>query len=280
MNYNINFKSEKMELHFKDDVGFLTYKSLSKINFINHAFSTRLGGVSTGEFESMNLALNRGDDRKLVIENYRRFSKAAGFDFETLVASAQDHHTVVRCVTSKQKGIGITKPRDMESVDALVTNEAGVTLVTYYADCTPIFFVDTEKKVIALAHGGWRGTVNRICEKTILTMSENYGTNPKDIIAAVGPAISACCYEIDKVCADNFRNLKGVDAQRVLTDKGDGKYMADLLETNREILIDAGVPSENITVSDVCTMCNSDLLWSHRATKGKRGVMAAMMCIK
>ncbi len=275
----MNFQSKTMTLNNADTVPYLTYNSLSEINFINHAFSTRLGGVSEGEFTSMNMAFNRGDNPENVTENYKRICKSAGFDFDSLTASAQDHNTFVRVVTSENKGVGIYKPRDLQSVDALVTNEKGVTLVTYYADCTPLFFVDTKKKAIGLAHAGWRGTVGRIGEKVVKKMTELYGTNPADIIAAIGPAISVCCYEVDKPCADNFYALSDLDSSRFVFPKENGKYMIDLLETNRQILVAAGVKNENITVSDVCTNCNSELLWSHRATKGKRGTMSAFMCI-
>lgn len=276
----MKFFSKTMKLNNIDTVPYLTYNSLSEINFINHAFTTRLGGVSTGEFTSMNMAFNRGDNPDSVTENYKRFCKSAGFDYESLVASAQDHHTVVRAVTSVEKGIGIYKPRDMESVDALITNEKGVTLVTYYADCTPLFFVDTKNKAIGLAHAGWRGTVGRIGEKVVEKMTELYGTNPADIKAAIGPTISVCCYEVDYPCAEHFLNLADLDSSKFVFEKGNGKYMVDLLETNRQILTASGVKNENITVSDVCTNCNSDLLWSHRATKGHRGTMSAFMCIK
>lgn len=276
----MNFQSKTMTLNNADTVPYLTYNSLSEINFINHAFSTRLGGVSEGEFTSMNLAFNRGDNPESVTENYKRICKSAGFDFNSLTASAQDHNTFVRAVTSENKGVGIYKPRDLQSVDALVTNEKGVTLVTYYADCTPLFFVDTKKKAIGLAHAGWRGTVGRIGEKVVNKMTELYGTNPSDIVAAIGPAISVCCYEVDKPCADNFYALADLDSSRFVFPKENGKYMIDLLETNRQILVAAGVKNENITISDICTNCNSELLWSHRATKGKRGTMSAFMCIK
>lgn len=275
----MNFQSKTMTLNKFDTVPYLTYNSLSEINFINHAFSTRLGGVSEGEFTSMNMAFNRGDNPENVTENYKRICKSAGFDFDSLTASAQDHNTFVRAVTSENKGVGIYKPRDLQSVDALVTNEKGVTLVTYYADCTPLFFVDIKQKAIGLAHAGWRGTVGRIGEKVVKKMTELYGTNPADIIAAIGPAISVCCYEVDKPCADNFYALSDLDSSRFVFPKDNGKYMIDLLETNRQILVAAGVKNENITVSDVCTNCNCELLWSHRATKGKRGTMSAFMCI-
>lgn len=276
----MNFQSKTMTLNSPDTVPYLTYNSLSEINFINHAFSTRLGGVSAGEFTSMNMAFNRGDNPESVTENYKRICKSAGFDFDSLTASAQDHNTFVRAVTSENKGVGIYKPRDLQSVDALITNEKGVTLVTYYADCTPLFFVDTKQKAIGLAHAGWRGTVGRIGEKVVNKMTEFYGTNPADLVAAIGPAISVCCYEVDKPCADNFYALSDLDSSRFVFPKENGKYMIDLIETNRQILVAAGVKNENITVSDVCTNCNSELLWSHRATKGRRGTMSAFMCIK
>ncbi len=276
----MKFSSNVMKLNNVNSVPYLTYNSLSEIDFINHAFSTRLGGVSTDEFTSMNLAFNRGDSPENVTENYKRFCKSAGFDYESLTASSQDHHTFVRAVTKENVGVGIYKPKDIESVDALITNEPGVTLVTYYADCTPLFFVDTKQKAIGLAHAGWRGTVGRIGDNVIKKMQSLYGSDPSDIKAAIGPAISVCCYEVDKPCADNFLALDELDSTKFVFPKGNGKFMIDLLETNRQILVHAGVKNENITVSDVCTNCNNELLWSHRATKGHRGTMSAFMCIK
>ena len=275
----MTFSSDTMALNHPDTVPYLTYHSLSEIKFIRHAFTTRLGGVSEGEFTSMNMAFNRGDDPERVTENYRRFCLSAGFDFDSLTASAQDHHTFVRPVTKENRGVGIYKPRDMESVDGLITNEPGVTLVTYYADCTPLFFVDTKNRAIGLAHAGWRGTVGRIGEKVLEKMHECYGTDPADIVAAIGPAISRCCYEVDAPCAKHFLAMTDLQPEKFVFPKEGGKFMLDLLETNRQILAAAGVKPENITLSDLCTNCHSDLLWSHRATKGRRGTMSAMMAI-
>ncbi len=274
------FHSNIMTLHVNEDVPYLTYDTLTRIPFIRHAFSTRLGGVSKGQFSSMNFSLNRGDNPDDVLENYRRFCHAVGFDFHTLVASSQDHHTFVRKVGSENYGVGIFRPKDIQSVDALVTDEPDVTLVTYYADCTPLFFVDTVKKVIALAHGGWRGTVGRIAENVINVMKNDYGCQAKDIVCCIGPAISRCCYEVDRACFDEFARMEDIDLSEIATAKENGKYMIDLLETNRQVILSCGVPENNITVSDVCTKCNSDLLWSHRATNGQRGTMSAFLCIK
>lgn len=276
----MNFKSNIMNLNNLDTTPYLTYKKIDNIDFVKHCFSTKLGGVSSGEFESMNLSFGRGDSNENVIENYKRLCSSVGFEFDTLVASAQDHNNIVRCVTHKEYGIGITKAKDMQSVDALVTNEKNVTLVTYYADCTPLFFIDTNKKVIGLAHAGWRGTVKRIGAEVVETMKNNYGSNPLDIVVAIGPAISSCCYEVDEQCCKYFKDMTDLETEKFIEVKPKGKYMLNLLEANKQIVEKVGVLDENIIVSDVCTMCNSDLLWSHRATNGKRGGMSAFMCIK
>ena len=134
----------------------------------------------------------------------------------------------------------------------MVTNEKGVTLVTYYADCTPLFFVDTKNKAIGLAHAGWRGTVGRIGEKVLKTMKENYVTNPQDVKVCIGPAISKCCYEVDSPVAEKFLELEGRDSSKFVFDKGEGKYMLDLLECNRQIVVSAGVNPENVVLSDLC----------------------------
>lgn len=271
--------SKTMTLKENKGVYFLKYNQLEKIDFINHAFSTRIGGVSRGEFASMNLSFGRGDPEENVTKNYKLFCEAAGFDYESLTASAQDHNTFVRVVTGENRGVGIYKSRDLQSVDGLVTNERGVTLVTYYADCTPLFFVDVKNRAIGLAHAGWRGTVGRIGEKVIKTMMENYGTSPENVKVCIGPAISKCCYEVDLPVAERFLGLDGLDSSKFVFPKENGKFMLDLLECNRQIAVNAGVTPENVEISDLCTRCNSELLWSHRATGGKRGTMSAFMCL-
>lgn len=273
------FKSKNTDLNFVDGVGFLTFPSLSKLDFVNHAFSTRIGGVSNGEFKSMNLNFKRGDDPENVTENYKIFCKAAGFDYNTLVSSSQDHNTFVRSVTKKDCGIGIYREHDIQSVDALITNEPDVTLVTHYADCTPLFFADPEKRVIALAHAGWRGTVAKIGEITVDKMVEEYGSDPSDIIAVIGPAIGFCCYEVDTPVFEQFASFTELKPAYFTKTLGHGKYLIDLKEANRRMLLEAGLLSINITISDVCTKCNSGLLYSHRASGGKRGGLVAMMKI-
>lgn len=273
---DMNFNSSVLTLNTVNGISYLTFDKLSEIPFITHAFSTKLGEGSLTK-HPMDMSFDH-DDRDAVTENYKLLCGAVGLDYTSLVASSQDHHTFVRVCTSAQKGIGIYREKDIISVDALVTVEPGVTLCTYYADCTPIFFVDTVTHAVGLAHAGWRGTVGRIAQKVVETMRDSFGTDPKDLVCAVGPNISVCCYEVDEPCANEFYAL-GLDSDRFVFPKDGGKFMVDMLECNRQLLVESGVKPDNITLSDICTQHNSDLLWSHRATKGDRGLMCAMLRI-
>ncbi|WP_050697353.1 peptidoglycan editing factor PgeF [Anaeromassilibacillus senegalensis] len=272
--------AENMMLRNNCGVSFLTFPSFSAFPFINHAFSTRVGGVSQAEFSSMNLSFGRGDAEENVMKNYRLFCNAAGFPFDSLTASAQDHHTVVRRVTKEDRGVGIYKPKDRASVDGLLTNEPGVTLVTYYADCVPLYFLDPVRRAIGLAHAGWRGTVAGMGQKMVEAMQREFGSDPRDLIAAVGPSIGPCCYEVDSPVADAFAAHPEWQPETLLKDCEAGKYMLDLWEANRRILCSAGVLPEHITVAKLCTRCHADWLYSHRASGGKRGGLAAFLCLK
>ena len=178
----------QMNFHRAGAVEYLTFPALEALPLIRHAFSTRSGGVSPGVFSSMNLSFGRGDPDENVRENYRRFCRAAGFDPESLVLSAQDHHTVVRAVTRADRGRGITRERGWQGVDGLMTDEPGVTLVTHYADCVPLYFVDPVKRVVALSHAGWRGTVAQMAAVTVGAMERTYGCRAEDLVAAIGPS--------------------------------------------------------------------------------------------
>jgi YfiH family protein len=273
----MRFDAKNMELHDVGGVEFLTFPSFSAFPFVRHAFSTRVGGVSKNEFASMNLAFGRGDDDENVRENYRRFCTAAGFEYNSLVSSAQDHHTTIRRVGKEQRGIGIWRPKDRESVDGLVTDEPGVTLVTHYADCVPVFLLDPKRRAIGLVHAGWRGTAAKIAAAAVAAMTREFGCRPSEILAGIGPSIGPCCFEVDAPVRDAFAALTELGPDGFIRSDGNGKYHVDLWEANRRILMQAGVPSSSITVGGVCTKCNSDFLFSHRATGGKRGGLSAFL---
>lgn len=263
-----------------DDLPIIQYNSLCSLNFIKHGFTTRLGGVSEGIFSSLNLSFSRGDEKEAVLTNYRRIEKKIGYKIEDFVASHQTHTTNIRIVSDKDKGKGIIKPQDYEEVDGLMTDEKDIVLFTYYADCVPLYFVDTVKKVIALSHSGRMGTVKRMGAKTIEKMISVYGSKTEDIICAIGPSICKDCYEVGEEVAEEFK--REFDVQEVkdfLEYKQNGKYQLDLWRANEIILLNAGIKKENIENRQICTCCNEDILFSHRASKGKRGNLAAFMVI-
>ena len=259
----------------------LSYPLLKKTGIVNHGFSTRIGGVSEGIFSSMNLSFSRGDDEACVRENFKRMAETIGVEPNSLVFAAQTHTTNVRKVTAEDKGKGIVYPLDYQDVDGLITNESGICLTTFYADCVPLFFIDPVHKAIGLSHSGWRGTVGKMGRETLRRMKEEYGTDAKDVIAAVGPSICQDCYEVSEDVIEKFKEaFDEIYWGELFYQKENNKYQLNLWKANEIILLEAGVPKENIAVTNVCTNCNSDVLFSHRATKGERGSLAAFMALK
>ncbi len=243
-----------------------------------HGFSTKKGGVSEGIYKSMNLSFSRGDDEEAVMENHRRLASSLGYEVESLVFSDQVHKTNIRTVTREDCGKGILKERDYAEIDGLITNDPEVTLITFYADCIPLYFVDPVKKVVAMAHSGWRGTVSRIGQKMIERMSNEFSCERRDIRCVIGPGICQGCYEVSEDVAQEFqREFLEHQWQNILLDKKNGKYQLNLWEANRIILHEAGIAPSNIETSGLCTCCHQDLLFSHRATGGKRGNLAGII---
>ena len=268
------------ELKEKNHVPYIQFKNLSATGIVKHGFSTRKGGVSTGIFSSMNLNFKRGDDPDAVMENYRRMAAALNMRVEDMVLSDQTHTTNVRVITEEDRGKGILRPQDYSDVDGMITNVPGIVLVTSYADCVPLYFVDPVRKAIGLSHSGWKGTVGHIGQKTVWKMHEVYGSEPKDIVAAIGPSICQSCYEVSDDVAEAFRaNFTADEAADILLDKGNGKYQLDLWKANWYVLTDAGILSEHLSVTDLCTACHPDLLWSHRKTNGQRGGLSAFLSL-
>ena len=273
-------KSQNLNIHDKNGVLYITFPKLDKTEGQLHAFSTRTGGVSTGDTASMNFSFTLDKSADAVKENFRIFCDAVGFDPEKLVLSQQTHTSNIRKVIAEDFGKGVWTERDYSDVDGLVTDVKGAVLVTQYADCTPLIFFDHVKKVAATSHAGWRGTVAEIGKKTVRIMATDYGCDPKNIIAAIGPCIDKCCYEVDDPVIDEIKKLDYLDLSACYTEKRNGRYMLSLKEVNRQILINAGILPQNIDVSDLCTCCNADFLHSHRKTGGKRGTLAAFISIK
>lgn len=257
--------------------GALEY-AVSPILPCRHAFTTRYGGVSTGHLASLNLGENRGDTQENVRENYRRLCSALGMEETSLIFSRQVHGNDVRVVTKADRH-ALFAPIPYEA-DALVTNEPGNVLTIFTADCVPVLLCDAEHSVIGAAHCGWRSSVADMLGNTIHEMCR-LGAEVKSIRAAIGPSIGACCFETGPEVPEAVENWLGADAGAFIRSKADtaGKFLVDLRGANAARLLQLGVPKENISISDECTMCKSEKYWSHRATKGLRGTQASLIVL-
>lgn len=259
---------------------YIIFPEIEKTGIVTHLFTTRLGGVSKGEFSQMNLSFTRGDDDKAVMENYRRVACMMGCGLDDFVCADQTHTTNIRVVTEKDRGKGVTRKKDYTDVDGLITNIPGIALGTFFADCVPLFVVDPVHKAIGMSHSGWRGTVHRMGKATLDAMEKEYGTKAKDVHVAIGPSICQECYEVSSDVADEFTEAFGNQGDRLLYKKENGKYQLNLQYANRLIFEEAGVLSEHIEETDLCTCCNPELFHSHRASHGRRGNLGAFMMLK
>lgn len=258
---------------------YLSFSSYEALPYIRHMFTTREGGVSKDIYESLNLSFTRGDDETAVLENYRRVAQALGTSIDHIVTSDQTHTTNVRPVGKEDLGKGITRPRDYKDVDGMITDQPGVLLATFYADCVPLYFVDPVHKAIGLSHSGWRGTVGRMGQATVEAMERSFGSQPKDLLCAIGPSICQDCYEVSRDVAEAFIFAFPTHEKEILQAGVLGKYQLDLWKANEIVLTEAGVLKEHIDLAGLCTCCNSSILFSHRASKGKRGNLGAFLML-
>lgn len=286
MNQNIRWTDEREVLRLDEQqikdaiVPLLRFPVLEETGVVEHCFTTRLGGVSEGIYTSMNLSFTRDDKEEAVQENYERIAQCMGASKDAFVCSDQTHTTNVKKATKEDAGCGVTRPKTYQDVDGLITNVPGLVLSTFFADCVPLYFVDPVHRAIGMSHSGWRGTVGRMGRATILAMGQEYGTKPEDLICAIGPSICKDCYEVSEDVAEAFAaEFKGQE-EKILEAKGNGKYQLDLWKANEIVLLEAGVKKGHLAVTNLCTCCNPELLFSHRASHGKRGNLGAFLRLK
>ena len=264
------------------ELEYLCFPQLAKTGIADHLFTTRMGGVSTGIFSSLNLSYTRGDEAGAVDENFRRVAAIFDETPDRIVCSHQTHTTNVRLVTEEDAGKGVTREREFTDVDGLITDTPGLLLATFYADCVPLFFVDVRHRAIGLSHSGWRGTVKAMGQETIKAMKEAFGTRPEDLVVCIGPSICKDCFEVGEEVVEEFKEAFAPRWHSSLFTEGKapGKYQLDLWAANRIILKEAGVPAKQIHTTNICTKCNSDYLFSHRTVGEERGNLAAFLCLK
>ncbi len=249
----------------------LQFAGLGSLPGMSHFYTTRQGGVSDGCLSSLNLSFTRGDDPTNVQENFARVAAAFETTPDHFALTSQVHDTKIGVVTKELSGCGVTKPAAWNDVDGVITNVPGIILGIFVADCVPLLFADPVHKAIAASHSGWRGTVGRMGAVTLRRMNEEYGTDPKDVYVGIGPSICQDCYEVSDDVAEEFKKVFPEHVDEILIDKHNGHQQLDLWEACRITLIEAGVPKDHIEVTDLCTCENAEVLFSHRASQGKRG---------
>ncbi len=258
-------------------LGELEYLTADVLAGSRHCFSTRLGGVSGGDLSSLNLGTHRGDEPGNVRENYAILGAAVGFSPEDTVFTKQVHTDCVLRVGRADRGTGLFREQEVPC-DALITDEPGVALCCFSADCVPILLYDPVRRAAAAVHSGWRGTALGIAAKAAAAMGAEFGCKPENLRAAIGPCISKCCFETDADVPDAMRAALGDDAAPAIEKSGE-KYHVDLKSINRIWLARAGILPEHIDVTDACTACAPERFWSHRRVGNARGSLAGIIAI-
>ncbi len=253
----------------------MTCDALAETGLVRHGFSTRRCGVSTGRFASLNLGRHTEDDQACVLTNFSLFARDIGADVSKMVLPRQIHSTKVLSVTAEDAGKGVVRESDLPDADALLTNERGLCLATFYADCTPVLLFDPVKQVIGAVHSGWRGTLGQIAKTAVLAMAECYGSDPADVLAAMGPSIKRCHFEVDEDVYRLFLEQFGKSAEKHTIFRNQ-KYYIDTDAINIHSMQEAGVLASNISTCPRCTYCEQEMFFSHRR-EGSTGRMSAVI---
>jgi len=247
---------------------------------VDCGFSARAGGVSKGPYGSLNLSLAVGDEPEYVLLNRRRFAAALGIrDMSRIVVPDQTHSRNVHRVTEADAGRGaLVHFTAIPDTDALITNVPGIPLALHFADCVGVFLLDPVNRAIGVAHAGWRGTVDGIVIATVEAMTREFGSNPSEILAGIGPSIERHCFEVDEDVARQFSKSFAGD-ERILTASSSTKWRVDLRTANLMMLERAGLDDSNIAVSEQCTSCNSSEFFSYRRD-GETGRMGGWLSLR
>ena len=273
----IREKTENYQLHKEGERQYLTFCRMDQYKELRHLFTTRRGGVSEGCCASWNFGERHLDTDENILQNFEILGQVLGADTDQMVTSAQTHTTNIKVVTAEDRGKGVVRERNYKDIDGLVTDERNIAIITGHADCNAIFFFDPVRQVIGLAHSGWRGTLAGIGTVMVSKMKAEYGCDPVDIIAGIGPSLCQDCFEVDEDVAESF-----FDADEVYREfayqRGCKSYI-DLKGIIRHDLQAAGVKAENLLDMELCSKCNKDLFFSHRGHQGKRGLMIAAMML-
>lgn len=264
-----------------NNVEYIEFDMLKKhADRLIHCFTSRNGGVSSGECESLNLGFNRNDERENVLKNFELIAQVLDTNVEKMVLSNQIHDNRIKYITEIDKGKGILRDSDIVGYDGLITDKKGIALVTFYADCTPVYLFDPVKEIIASVHSGWRSAYKQIATKCVKKMHSMFKSDPSDIEVVIGPSLGFCCFEIGEDIYKLFKNKFGYVGDGVYVKAEHDKWKLNLNRIISHDLIDSGIKKEKIFNSDVCTKCNNDKFFSFRGDKGKTGSLAAIIQLR
>ncbi len=254
---------------------FLVFDHLNTHKELYHAVTTRAGGQSPAPHASLNLGINTDDSPLNIISNHITVSKALNFELSFLISSTQVHKDRILCISQKPEHKESKVPGVCyEGFDSILTAQKGITVMIRVADCVPIILYNPKKKVIAVTHAGWKGTLSEISIKTIHQMEKQFGCCPADIKAGIGPAIGKCCFSVTHEVAEKF--TEKLEGSKYFVSQNKSSSYIDLKEANKTQMILSGLKVENIETSEICTSCRSDVFFSHRREKGRTGRFALL----
>ena len=252
------------------------FRNLSKQSGVDHFVSTRMNGLSSLPYESLNLGFHVEDDAKTVLKNRERLAENIGIPLSDFTIAKQVHSGTVRVVTEEMRGCGAADIETaVDETDAMVTDVPGLCLTVLMADCVPVLFFDPQKRAAAAVHAGWRGTVKLAAHNTINTLKQQFNCDPADVFVGVGPSIGPCHYEVGSDVISQVEDTFGNTAGYINDETPDGKGYFNLWEANRRQIIEAGIPAKNIEVAQICTYCNAHLFFSERHQGGRTGRFGA-----
>lgn len=264
-----------------DSLSIWFFRNLSRYREIYHFVSTRTGGSSLPPYTSLNLGLHVGDDPEKVLRNRKRLASALTIPLDNFTIAEQIHSGNVKTISEQLRGNGsINHTKAISATDAMITEASNIVLMLLSADCVPIVFFDPTKRVIGVAHAGWRGTIRLVSQNTVRVFQEKFGSSPADIMVGIGPSIGPCCYEVGPEVIAQVETVFHAKKGYVDNDSSDGKAYLNLWEANKKQLLQVGIPEGNIEIARVCTHCNSDLFFSARHQTGPTGRFGAGIIIK
>ena len=270
-------KNQFVLRHANNGVWYGTFSHFDQYGLV-HGVSTRLHGSSAKPFHSLNLGLHTGDNPENVLHNRKLFAAAVGVDAQAVVTAQQVHEDTIGIIKTASLDSANAREyqRTFAATDALITVESSIPLMLFFADCVPVLFFEPVKRVVAISHAGWKGTVARIAAKTLTKMKSEYNINPQDCLIGIGPSIGQCCYEVDDTVISKLRQEFASDWSKFVIPRNE-RWMLDLWKVNEMQLLEAGAKQQNILTSGVCTSCNNSLFYSHRTEKGKTGRLGAVI---